>query len=112
MARPPRDKIIRAARLLQDKAPEVAAWLREVVRPVTKRRRRRIEVLRTIREQHFASEFRTVAARLIAAAWANLDARAEPLPGSLEASLQRLAHLGLRPVGWRMIAEDIDENSI
>lgn len=109
MARPPRDKIIRAARDLQDKFPEVAAWLRKVVRPVTERRRRRMAVLRAIRAQHFADDYRTVAARLIAAAWANLDTRVEPSPGSLEDSLHRLARLGLRPVAWRMIAEDIDE---
>ncbi len=109
MARPDRVLLIRAARLLDQRQPAVADWLRDVARPLDPEIAERREILHLVWRRHFRGEKRTPAARLIASAWLSAEFDQKPMPDTAEALFHRLHHLGIEPRQWRTIAADLDE---
>lgn len=109
MARPARVLLIRSARLLDQRYPAVADWLRDVARPIDPEIAERREVLRLIWERHFPDQKRTPVARQIASAWQQVDFDREPMPGTVEALFHRLHRQDIGPRQWRTIAADLDE---
>lgn len=89
--------------------PRAAEVLRALALPSPDPRSIRRVVLRQLWRRHFFGVARTTAARLLAAAWAEWEPHDEAeLPGTLGEGFARLARLGVAPLQWRQIADDLD----
>lgn len=100
-----------AAAVIQDEHPIAAAFLRcfDPTSDEAKRMLRRSH-MRRLKRRHFPDTSRSAAAKQIATRWREWDPFGpEPLPGSIESSLSELTRLGIDPVSWRTITDDLDE---
>lgn len=100
--------LIDAARALDGSHAEVAAFLRGMAARDGNDRARIIRraALRRIRVKRHQWQARTAAARLIAAEWQAVS-RGFPVPEEVAEAYAPLA--GMRPLAWRAIADDLDD---
>jgi hypothetical protein len=103
------DELRAAADRVAAEFPTAAALLRAFAAPTPDPRAIRRLVLRQLWRRHCPGAARTTAARLLAAAWrAWAPDDGTDLPDTLGAGFARLSRLGVAPLAWRQIADDLD----
>lgn len=105
------DELLAAADRVDADFPRAAAWLRALAVPMDASDPRSVRrlVLRQLWRRHYGGVARTTAARLLAAAWRGWAPDEEvEMPGTMSDGFARLARLGVAPLGWRQIADDLD----